>query len=66
VIAIGSSLASAWAIATVVPTFAVAVRRLRDAGRRWTELYWLLVPIAGVIVTVLYLCEPSKAEGAAI
>jgi uncharacterized membrane protein YhaH (DUF805 family) len=49
-----------------VPAFAVAVRRLRDAGRRWTELYWLLVPIAGVIVIVQYLCEPSRAEGAAI
>jgi len=64
VIAIGSSLASVWAIATLVPTLAVTVRRLRDTGRRWTELFWLLLPIAGLIVLVVHLCEPSKAEGA--
>lgn len=39
VIGIGSSLSSVWAIATLVPTLAVAVRRLRDAGRRWVELF---------------------------
>jgi uncharacterized membrane protein YhaH (DUF805 family) len=66
VIAIGSSLASVWAIATVVPTLAVAVRRLRDAGRRWTELFWLLLPIAGLIVIIIRLCEPPKAAGPAI
>jgi uncharacterized membrane protein YhaH (DUF805 family) len=49
-----------------VPTIAVAVRRLRDTGRRWTELFWLLVPIAGLIVLALYLCDPSKADGATI
>jgi uncharacterized membrane protein YhaH (DUF805 family) len=66
VIGIGSSLASVWSIATIVPTLAVAVRRLRDAGRRWTELFWLLVPIAGLIVMVLRLCEPSKADVARV
>lgn len=64
VIGIGSSLASVWSIATLVPALAVAVRRLRDTGRRWTELFWLLVPIAGLIVMVLRLSEPSKANGA--
>lgn len=59
-IGIGSSFASVWTIATLVPTLAVAVRRLRDSGRAWTELFWLLVPIAGVIVITLRLCEPSK------
>lgn len=65
VIALGSSLAAAWAIATLLPTLAVTVRRLRDTGRPWTELFWLLVPIAGLIVLVIYLREPSNAEGAA-
>lgn len=62
VIAIGSSLASVWGIATIVPTLAVATRRLRDAGRRWTELFWLLIPIAGLIVLAIHLSEPSKAD----
>jgi uncharacterized membrane protein YhaH (DUF805 family) len=65
VVAIGTSLASVWAVATLVPTLAVAVRRLRDGGRRWTELLWLLVPIAGLIVIVIRLCEPSRPDVAA-
>ena len=62
-ITIGTSLASVWAIATLVPTLAVAVRRLRDTGRRWPELFWLLVPIAGIIVLVIRWCEPTRPDG---
>jgi uncharacterized membrane protein YhaH (DUF805 family) len=62
VIAIGSSLASVWGIATLLPTLAVTVRRLRDAGRGWPNLFWVLVPIAGIIVLAVYLCEPSKDD----
>ncbi|MGO4103638.1 DUF805 domain-containing protein [Leifsonia sp. YAF41] len=65
VISIGSSLASVWAIAVLLPTLAVSVRRLRDIGRRWTELFWILVPIAGLIVLIIRFCEPSKPESAA-
>ncbi len=66
VIAVGSSLASVWAIGTLLPTLAVAVRRLRDAGRQWTEIFWLLLPIAGLIVLIVRLCEPSKADGVTV
>jgi uncharacterized membrane protein YhaH (DUF805 family) len=56
---LGSSLAGLWSIAVLLPTLAVAVRRLRDAGRRWTELFWLLLPIAGLIVLIVHLCDPT-------
>lgn len=60
IIALGSSLAGIWSVIALVPTLAVAVRRLRDAGRRWTELFWLLLPIAGLIVLIVHLSEPTK------
>jgi uncharacterized membrane protein YhaH (DUF805 family) len=60
VITVGSSLAGVWSIAVLVPSLAVAVRRLRDAGRAWTDLFWILLPIAGLIVLIVYWCEPSK------
>jgi uncharacterized membrane protein YhaH (DUF805 family) len=60
-IAIGSSLASVWAVATFVPTLAVTVRRLRDTGRHWGNVFWILVPIAGLIVLIVFLAEPTKA-----
>jgi uncharacterized membrane protein YhaH (DUF805 family) len=63
VIAIGSSLAGAWSLAVLVPTLAVSVRRLRDGGWPWTELFWILLPIAGLIVLIVRFCEPSKPAG---
>ncbi|HUG51593.1 MAG TPA: hypothetical protein VLZ78_11410, partial [Terrimesophilobacter sp.] len=32
------------------PSLAVTVRRLRDAGYQWGHIFWLLLPVAGVIV----------------
>jgi uncharacterized membrane protein YhaH (DUF805 family) len=60
----GSSLAGLWSIAVLVPTLAVAVRRLRDAGRSWAELFWLLLPIAGLIILIVHLCDEPKREPA--
>ncbi len=56
---LGSALAGAWWIVLLLPTLAVTVRRLRDVGRRWPELFWLLLPIAGLIVLAVYLSKPS-------
>ncbi|WP_291048660.1 DUF805 domain-containing protein [Herbiconiux sp.] len=36
-----------------MPTLAVTVRRLRDANRSWAELFWLLLPIVGLIVLII-------------
>lgn len=59
-LALGTTLASVWSIATIVPTLAVGVRRLRDADRSWKQIFWILVPIAGIIVLVIAWIEPSK------
>lgn len=59
------SFGSVWGIAVLLPSLAVAVRRLRDAGRKWTELFWILLPIAGAIILIVRLCEPSVATAAA-
>lgn len=57
-----AGLASLWSLAVLVPTLAVAVRRLRDAGYRWTFLFWLLLPLAGLIVVIVLLAQPSVAR----
>lgn len=66
VFSLGSSLASMWSIAVLVPSLAVAVRRLRDAGHAWTELFWLLLPIAGLIVLIVRWCDPSRPVAATV
>jgi uncharacterized membrane protein YhaH (DUF805 family) len=52
--------ATLWALGTLVPVLAISVRRLRDGGSRWTQLFWLLLPIAGLIVIIIRFCDPSK------
>lgn len=58
-------LVSLWSLATLVPTLAVTVRRLRDAGYGWPFAFFLLVPLAG-LAFIAYLCaQPSRAGAAA-
>lgn len=59
---LGVLLASLWGIAVLLPNLAVMVRRLRDAGRGWKNVFWLLIPIAGLIVLVIYWLEPSAVK----
>jgi uncharacterized membrane protein YhaH (DUF805 family) len=63
-ILIGSSLAGLWSVVVLLPTLAVAVRRLRDAGRSWAELFWILLPIAGLIILIVRFTEPSAPSSA--
>lgn len=57
---LGTILAGLWSIGVLLPGLAVTVRRLRDAGHAWQHLFWFLVPIAGAIVLITYLAQPTK------
>lgn len=63
-ILLGSSLSGVWSVGVIVPTLAVTVRRLRDAGRGWPELFWLLLPVVGLIVLIVHLCEAGVEKPA--
>lgn len=58
---LGSLLAGLWGIAVLLPNLAVAVRRLRDAGYGWGNLFWILVPLAGIVVPL----GPAHEDGGA-
>lgn len=60
VASVGSILTGLWGIATLLPGLAVTVRRLRDAGYGWANIFWILLPIAGLIVLIVYLTKPSQ------
>lgn len=57
---LGTTLASIWSLATLLPLLAVMARRLHDTGRETIQLLWLLLPIAGLIVMAIYCAERSK------
>lgn len=48
-----------YGLAVLVPSLAIAVRRLRDTGKEW---YWILVgliPVVGWIILIVLLCGKS-------
>ncbi|GAB4007469.1 DUF805 domain-containing protein [Nocardioides ultimimeridianus] len=53
-----------FALGSIVPSIALAVRRLHDGGfSGWMYLLGL-VPFVGGIITLVLMCMPSKPEGA--
>lgn len=59
-VTLGSVLASLFTIATLLPTLAIGVRRLRDSGDGWGNIFWLLLPVAGAFILALYWIHPTK------
>lgn len=57
---LGSLLAGLWGIAILLPSLAVAVRRLRDSDYSWGYLFFILVPIAGIFVLIAFWAQPTK------
>jgi uncharacterized membrane protein YhaH (DUF805 family) len=58
----GSGLAAVWSIAVLLPTLGVTVRRLRDAGYGWGHLFWILVPLAGLVVLIVLCAQRSVPQ----
>ena len=56
------ALQNLWAIGVLLPSLAATVRRLRDSGRAWGNVFWVLLPVAGWIVLVVQLSQPSVPE----
>ena len=57
-------LTSLYSLAILIPGISISVRRLRDAGKEWTNIFWALLPLVGWIIVIYYLCRPSvPADG---
>lgn len=61
-----ASLAGAWALVVLVPNLAVTVRRLRDAGYSWANLFWIFLPVAGLIVLIVMCSQPPAGSAGRI
>ena len=57
-------LSSIYTYAALIPGLAMSVRRLRDGGNHWANLFWAFLPIIGTIILIVKLCKPSVAESA--
>ncbi len=59
--ALFSLVSFVWWAATLVPSIAVAVRRLHDTGRSGLWLLIAFIPIVGVIVLIVFLATSGDA-----
>ena len=53
-----------WALATIIPTLAVAVRRLHDTNHAGWWIFIGLIPIVGTIILLVFYLTGPKPEGA--
>lgn len=58
----GQILAILFFLFTLIPSLAVSVRRLHDIGRSGLWLLVVLVPIFGLILLVIWFCQPGVSE----
>lgn len=49
-------------IALIIPQFAVGARRLRDTGRSPLNLLWILLPLVGPIILIVFWVGESKKD----
>jgi len=56
------TISGLWTLACLCPGLAIAVRRLRDSGKRWTYIFIALIPVVGAILLIVQLCKPSAGD----
>ena len=55
-------LAWIYALATLIPGLAVGVRRLHDTGRSGWNLLWVLLPLIGSIILLIFFVTGSQDD----
>lgn len=58
-----SALSDLWSLATLLPSLAITWRRLHDVNKSGNYFFFVLIPIAGVIMLLIQLTKDS-APGA--
>lgn len=49
-------------LATFLPSLSIAIRRLHDTGKSWAYFLMGLIPFAGGIILLVYLCKDSVGD----
>ena len=53
-----------YTLAALVPGLALSVRRLKDGGKHWANIFWGFLPVVGTIILIVILCAPSQTQQA--
>jgi uncharacterized membrane protein YhaH (DUF805 family) len=57
-----SAAENLWSLVTIVPSLAVTWRRLHDVGRSGKYFFFILIPIAGIIMLLIELTKDSQPQ----
>ena len=57
----GTALSGLLALATLVPSLAISIRRIHDFGKPWFWFLIVLVPFIGGIALIIWFCMPGEA-----
>ena len=49
-------------LALIIPNLSLKIRRLHDIGQAWYWLLIVLVPVAGIVVLIVYYCQGSDGN----
>lgn len=55
-------LSTLYGLAGLIPGLAIIVRRLKDMGKPWQYIFFLLIPLVGPILLIIWLTKPSIPE----
>ncbi len=53
-------LGAIWSLVVIIPTLAAGARRLHDTGRSAWNLLWMLLPVVGAILLIVWWAQDSK------
>ena len=49
-----------WSLVVLIPSLAVAWRRLHDIGRSGAYFLLILIPLVGAILLIVWFCQPGQ------
>ena len=53
------ALAALYMVAAILPSLALTIRRLRDAGKHWAWVFIGVLPIIGTVWLIWLMVQPS-------
>jgi len=57
-----SAMQNLWSVATFLPSIALGVRRLQDIGKPGPYMWFVLLPIVGWILLLVWFLTPGQPE----
>ena len=57
---VSTVLSSIWSLGVLIPSLAVAWRRLHDIGKSGAYFLLILIPLVGAILLIVWFCQPGQ------